>query len=85
MTSFGRPGSAAGRFGVIAGITFDSRGNIFVADRLKCVVMAFDKNFTFLAEFGYRGPEGAEPHHPGRPCRGPAGQALRVSGRQTRR
>ena len=54
-TFFGTPGSAAGRFGVIAGIATDSRGNILVADKLKCVVMAFDSNFKFLGEFGYRG------------------------------
>lgn len=55
LTSFGRAGSAAGRFGVLAGITSDSRGNLVVADKLKCVVMVFDKSFNFLAEFGYRG------------------------------
>jgi sugar lactone lactonase YvrE len=55
MTSFGRPGSAAGRFGVIAGIATDSQGNLLVADKLKCVVMMFDKDFNFLTEFGYRG------------------------------
>lgn len=54
-TSFGTPGSAAGKFGVIAGIAIDSHGNILVADKLKCVVMAFDKDFKFLGEFGYRG------------------------------
>jgi hypothetical protein len=54
-TSFGAPGSAAGKFGVIAGIAVDSHGNILVADKLKCVVMAFDKDFRFLGEFGYRG------------------------------
>ena len=54
-TSFGTPGSAAGKFGVIAGIAIDSHGNILIADKLKCVVMAFDKDFRFLGEFGYRG------------------------------
>lgn len=55
LTSFGRPGSAAGRFGVIAGIAVDARGNLFVADKLKCVVIVFDKDFNFLTEFGFRG------------------------------
>jgi hypothetical protein len=55
LTSFGRPGSAAGRFGVISGIASDSHGNLLVADKLKCVVMVFDKDFKFLTEFGYRG------------------------------
>lgn len=56
LASFGRPGSAAGRFGVVAGITTDSRGNVIVVDKLKCAVMVFDKDFTFITEFGYRGP-----------------------------
>ena len=55
VASFGTPGSAAGRFGIAAGIAVDSRGNILVADKLKCVVMTFDKDFKFLGEFGYRG------------------------------
>jgi hypothetical protein len=55
LTSFGRPGSTPGRFGVIAGIAVDSRGHIAVADKLKCAVMVFDKEFTFVDEFGYRG------------------------------
>ncbi len=52
---FGRPGSSAGRFGIISGIAIDSRGNVVVSDKLRSVVMAFDKDFNFLAEFGYRG------------------------------
>jgi sugar lactone lactonase YvrE len=55
VTSFGRPGSPPGRFGILSGIATDSRGNLLVADKLKCVIMVFDKNFNFLAEFGYRG------------------------------
>lgn len=59
LTSFGRPGSAPGRFGVIAGIASDSRGNLFVADKLKSVVIVFDKDFNFMTEFGYRGSKPA--------------------------
>jgi hypothetical protein len=55
LSSFGRSGSAPGRFGVLGGIALDSRGNLLVADKLKCVVMVFNKDFTFLTEFGYRG------------------------------
>lgn len=55
LSTFGSPGSAAGRFGVVAGVAVDRRGNIFVADKLKCAVIAFDKDFKFLREFGYRG------------------------------
>ena len=55
LTSFGRPGSAPGRFGIVAGIASDSRGNLFLADKLKSVIMVFDKDFNFLTEFGRRG------------------------------
>ncbi len=52
---FGKRGSAPGKFGVPAGIAADASGNLFVADTLRCVVMAFDKDLKFLAEFGFRG------------------------------
>jgi hypothetical protein len=55
VRSFGRSGSTPGRFGIVAGVVSDSHGNLFVADRLKCVVMVFDRDFRFLTEFGYRG------------------------------
>lgn len=55
LTSFGRSGGAPGRFGVLGGIDIDSRGNLLVTDKLKSVVIVFDKEFKFLAEFGYRG------------------------------
>jgi hypothetical protein len=55
VSSFGSPGSAPGKFGVVAGIATDSRGRLFVADRLRSVVLVFDRDFTFLSEFGYRG------------------------------
>jgi hypothetical protein len=57
LTSFGTPGSTPGKFGVVAGIAIDKRGNVFVADKLKSVVLVFDKTFKFLTEFGYRGPK----------------------------
>ena len=66
VAAFGRPGSAAGRFGVVAGVALDSRGNLLVADKLKCVVMVFDKDFRFLYEFGYRGNQARKPHRPER-------------------
>ncbi len=55
ITGFGRPGSAPGRFGIVGGIVADDRGNYYVADRLKSVVLIFDKDFRFQKEFGYRG------------------------------
>jgi len=55
IDSFGTSGSGPGKFGVVSGIAADPEGNIYVADRLRCVVMIFDPGFVFLGEFGYRG------------------------------
>jgi hypothetical protein len=55
LAEFGRPGSAPGKFGVTAGIVTDELGYIYVADRLRSVVLVFDHNFVFQTEFGYRG------------------------------
>jgi hypothetical protein len=53
--SFGKAGSAPGLFGIVSGIAMDDQGNYLVVERLRSVVMVFDKNFGFLKEFGYRG------------------------------
>lgn len=55
IVSFGRPGSAAGRFGVVAGVAVDRSGSVFVADKLRSVVMIFDQNFNLVTEIGRRG------------------------------
>jgi hypothetical protein len=55
MASFGRPGSAPGKFNLVRGIALDSRGNYLVVDRLKSTVMVFDGNFKYVTQFGYRG------------------------------
>jgi len=52
---FGTSGSGPGKFGVVSGIAGDEQGMIYIADRLRSVVMLFDKKFRFLGEFGYRG------------------------------
>lgn len=52
---FGKRGSAPGRFGVITGVAEDRDGNILVVDKLRTVVMVFDRNFAMLKEFGKRG------------------------------
>jgi DNA-binding beta-propeller fold protein YncE len=57
--SFGKAGSAPGRFGVVSGIARDDQGNYLVVERLRSVVMVFDKEFRFLQEFGYRGDKPA--------------------------
>ncbi|MBP2682172.1 MAG: hypothetical protein H6Q79_211 [Deltaproteobacteria bacterium] len=53
--AFGKAGSAPGLFGVVSGIAKDDRGNYFVVERLRSVVMVFDREYRFLKEFGYRG------------------------------
>ena len=55
LTSFGSPGSIPGKFGILAGIAADSRGNLHVLDKLKSAVQVFDKDFNFVTAFGYRG------------------------------
>jgi hypothetical protein len=53
--AFGKAGSAPGMFGVVGGIVVDDNGNYLVVERLRSVVMVFNKEFRFLHEFGYRG------------------------------
>ena len=53
--SFGKAGSAPGLFGVVSGIATDDQGNYLVVERLRSVVMVFDREFRFMQEFGYRG------------------------------
>ncbi len=53
--SFGRPGSAPGKFGIIKGVALDDAGRYYVSDRLKHAIIVFDREFNFLGEFGYRG------------------------------
>jgi hypothetical protein len=57
LTEFGRSGSGRGKFGVAAGIATDEMGYVYVADRLRCVVMVFDRDLQFQTEFGYRGDQ----------------------------
>jgi len=53
--SFGRAGSAPGQFGVVSGIVRDAQGRTYVADKLRSVVMVFDKAGSFVTEFGFLG------------------------------
>jgi len=55
MKTFGESGSAPGKFGVIASVTTDRKGNIYISDRLRSKVIIFDSNFNLLDEFGGRG------------------------------
>jgi DNA-binding beta-propeller fold protein YncE len=53
--SFGKRGSAPGRFGVPRGVARDKAGNYLVSDILRSVVMIFNKDFDFITEFGGKG------------------------------
>lgn len=55
LDSFGGGGSSAGQFGVVAGIALDEQGNVYLVDKLRCVVMLYGKDLNFINEFGHRG------------------------------
>ena len=74
MASFGKAGSAPGLFGVVGGIAKDDRGNYLVVERLRSVVMVFDKEFQFLNEFGYRGDKPGSLMRPNEVAVGKAGK-----------
>jgi DNA-binding beta-propeller fold protein YncE len=57
IRSFGRAGSAPGKFNIVSAIAADDDGNLYVTDMLKSAVIVFDKDLQFLREFGYRGDE----------------------------
>jgi hypothetical protein len=65
VRAFGRPGSAPGMFGSISGIAGGDDGRLFVADKLRSVVMVFDSDFRFLEEFGYYGKRRGSLRGPG--------------------
>jgi hypothetical protein len=54
---FGESGSKKGQFGVVGAVTTDDEGNIYVADKLRSVVIVFDKDQKFLNELGGWGLE----------------------------
>ena len=56
IKGFGSPGSAPGKFGIVGDIVADESDYYYVADRLRSVVLIFDRDFRFIKEFGYRGP-----------------------------
>ena len=55
LTPISRRGSGPGRYGIPAAVAIDRFGNVFVCDKLRSVVLVFDKTGRFLTEFGYRG------------------------------
>ncbi len=74
LSSFGKAGSAPGMFGIVCGIARDDRGNYLVVERLRSVVMVFDKEFRFQREFGYRGDKPANLIRPNEVAVGNAGK-----------
>lgn len=58
--SFGKRGSAPGRFGVPTSIVADAQGNYLVSDILRSVVIVFNRDLRYVTEFGYRG---SRPHN----------------------
>lgn len=52
---YGRRGSRPGLFSVPVGVAVDRDGNYLVVDKLRCVVMVFDRNFALITEFAKRG------------------------------
>jgi hypothetical protein len=72
--SFGKAGSAPGMFGVVCGIARDDQGNYLVVERLRSVVMVFDKAFRFLHEFGYVGGKPGNLVRPNEVAMGNAGK-----------
>ena len=72
--SFGKAGSAPGMFGIVSGIAKDDQGNYLVVERLRSVVMVFDKEFRFQQEFGYRGDKPGNLIRPSEVALGNAGK-----------
>jgi hypothetical protein len=52
---FGQRGSTPGRFNNVGGIDADEQGNIFITDRLRCVVSVWSPSLRHIGDFGYRG------------------------------
>jgi hypothetical protein len=55
VRGFGKRGSSPGKFNIVGAVAMDEGGSFFVLDRLRSVVLVFDRAFRFLGEFGYRG------------------------------
>ena len=66
----------------MSGIAKDDQGNYLVVERLRSVVMVFDKEFRFLQEFGYRGDKPGNLIRPNEVAVGNAGKTLRHPGKE---
>ena len=52
LRRFGKAGAKPGQFGVVGAVAVDADGDIYVADKLRSVVMIFDRDTQFMGEFG---------------------------------
>ena len=55
LRQFGTRGSSPGKFNIVGSVAVDEQGYLFVLDRLRSVVIVFDRALRFITEFGYRG------------------------------
>jgi DNA-binding beta-propeller fold protein YncE len=62
--SFGAPGTGFGRLSFPVGVAFCADGNVAVLDRMRAVVLVYDPQNAFLAEFGQFGGEATDLYHP---------------------
>lgn len=73
VAAFGKGGSRPGQFGVVAGIAGDRKGHLYIADKLRAVVMVFDREGRFLAEVGGYGDRPGDLVGPDQLALGPSG------------
>jgi len=57
---FGKRGNGHGKFGVPGGITSDGKGHYLVSDKLRNLVIVFNKNFEYVHEFDSAGVIGSD-------------------------
>ena len=55
IEQFGKRGSGPGKLGVPSAIVRDSAGNYLVADKLRRIILVYDKEQKFMTEFGSLG------------------------------
>ena len=55
LTCFGARGSGPGKLGIPGAIAVDRNGYIYVCDKLRSMVLVYDKKLKFVTEFGNRG------------------------------
>ena len=60
LSVIGECGSENGQFNSPCGVTFDSSGNLYVADRGNHRIQVFTKDDKYLRQFGKEGEEGGE-------------------------